>query len=127
MLQEISIRRKYNYLLTQNVGDVEVKVLNKELTDVKQTREAIVAVFEDFSDQFDGIKTSFVLRAIDPLNPEIDNQPNYIENYDVDQMLVLLDNVIQTYGSSWFVTDSDKNIRFTSSQSQGELLPEVKR
>ena len=39
-------------------------------------------------------------------------------------MVVLLDNVIQTYGSSWFVTDSDKNIRFTSSQSQGELLPE---
>lgn len=122
--QEISIRRKYNYLLTQNIGDVEVKVLNKNLTDVKQTEKAIVAVFEDFSDEFDGIKTSFPLRAINPLNPKIDNQPNYIENYDVDQMVVLLDNVIQTYGSSWFVTDSDKNIRFTSSESQGELLPE---
>ena len=65
------------------------------------------------------------MKVVIPLVPT-DNQgnPNYIEDYDVDQMVVLLDNVIQTYGTSWFVTASDKNITFTSSQAEGQLLPE---
>lgn len=122
--QEISLRRKYNYLVTRNIGNEEVEILNKKLTDVKETSEAVVAVFEDISNQFNDINTSFLLKAVDPLEPRKNDEINYIEDYDVDQMLVILDNVIQTYGTTWFVTDSDKNIQFTPSQQQGELLPD---
>jgi len=123
--EEVSFRRKYNYLVTKSQGLDEVQVYNRQLTDIKETEAAIVAVFEDFSEEFDGAQTSFELKVVDPLNPT-DNQgnPNYIEDYDVDQMVILLDNVIQTYGTSWFVTASDKNITFTSSRAEGQLLPE---
>ena len=122
--QEISLRRKYNYLVSRNIGNEEVQILNKKLTDVKETSEAVVAVFDDISNQFNDINTSFLLKAVDPLEPRKNDEINYIEDYDVDQMIVLLDNVVQTYGTSWFVTDSDKNIKFTSSEQQGELLPD---
>ena len=35
----------------------------------------------------------------------------------------MLDNIIQTYGTSWIVTDADKTIRFTSNRNSGELMP----
>ena len=122
--QEISLRRKYNYLVSRNIGNAEVQILNKKLTDVKETSVAVVAVFEDISNQFNDVNTSFLLKAVDPLEPRKNDEINYIEDYDVDQMVVLLDNVVQTYSTSWFVTDSDKNIKFTPSQQQGELLPD---
>ena len=124
--KEVSFRRKYNYLSTRNVGIEEVDVLNRRLTDIKETEQAVVAVFEDFSEEFNGVNTSFVLKVVNPLDPTNfeTGEPNYIEDYDVDQMIVILDNVIQTYGTSWFVTESDKNIRFISSQLDEELLPE---
>jgi hypothetical protein len=39
-------------------------------------------------------------------------------------MVVLLDNIIQTYGTSWTVTDSDKVFEFESTQDAGELMPQ---
>ena len=123
--EEVSFRRKYNYFVSKSQGFDEVQIYNRLLTDIKETEAAIVAVFEDISDQFDGVQTSFELKVVNPLNPTtFEGDPNYIEDYDVDQMIILLDNVIQTYGTSWFVTDSDKVISFTDSKNDGELLPD---
>lgn len=123
--EEVSFRRKYNYFVSKSQGFDEVQIYNKLLTDIKETEAAVVAVFEDISDQFNGVQTSFELKVVDPLNSTtFEGDPNYIEDYDVDQMIILLDNVIQTYGTSWFVTDSDKVISFTSSKNSGELLPD---
>jgi hypothetical protein len=126
--ETVSLNRKYNYFVTKNRGtnNDEVQIYNKLLTDVNTTQTAIVAVFNDISDQFDGVKTSFELKVIDPINPKIplEEDPdefvdNFIEGYDIDQMVILLDNIIQTKGTSWFVTDSDKSIIFSGT----ELLP----
>jgi hypothetical protein len=132
----VRIYQKYNYLITRNIGFDEVEVVNRLLTDVKSINTSVVAAFEDFSDQFNGINTAFELKVIDPVTPTIletdpitlivtdTGIPNYITNYEVDQMLVSLDNIIQTYGTSWIVTDSDKVFKFEASQIAGELLPE---
>ena len=49
---------------------------------------------------------------------------NYIEGYNVDQMVIILDNIVQTYGTSWIITDSDKTLDFTESvKDLGELMP----
>jgi hypothetical protein len=124
----VSFRTKYNYLVTKNNGLDEVEVKNRLLTDVKNIKDSVVAAFEDISLQFDGIENAFELKVVDPVTPTVKDQngndvTNYIENYDVDQMVVLLDNIIQTYGTSWIVTDADKTIRFTSSRDAGELMP----
>ena len=127
----VRINQKYNYLIARNIGFDEVEVVNRLLTDVKEIQTSVVAAFEDFSDQFDGIETAFELKVIDPATPEILDEngnstgvPNYITDYEVDQMLVSLDNIIQTYGTSWIVTDSDKVFKFEASQNSGELMPE---
>jgi len=127
----VRINQKYNYLITRNIGFDEVEVINRLLTDVKSIDTSVVAAFEDISDQFDGIETAFELKVIDPVTPQTLDEnneptgvPNYITDYEVDQMLVSLDNIIQTYGTSWIVTDSDKVFKFEASQIAGELLPE---
>lgn len=121
----VRINQKYNYLIARNVGFDEVEVINRLLTDVKSINTSAVAAFEDISDQFDGIETSFELKVVDPVTPtDTDGNINYITEYEPDQMIVSLDNIIQTYGTSWIVTDSDKVFRFESSQSSGELMPE---
>ena len=121
----VRINQKYNYLIARNVGFDEVEVINRLLTDVKSIITSTVGAFEDISDQFDGIETSFELKVVDPVTPtDIDGNVNYITDYEPDQMIVSLDNIIQTYGTSWIVTDSDKVFRFESSQSSGELMPE---
>ena len=124
----VSFRTKYNYLVTKNNGLDEVEVKNRLLTDVKNIKDSVVAAFEDISLQFDGIENAFELKVVDPVTPTVQDQNgndvvNYIENYDIDQMVVLLDNIIQTYGTSWIVTDADKTIRFTSNRDAGELMP----
>ena len=124
----VSFRTKYNYLVTKNNGLDEIEVKNRLLTDVKNIKDSVVAAFEDISSQFDGVETAFPLLVVDPVTPTVKDEngndvTNYIEDYDVDQMVVLLDNIIQTYGTSWIVTDSDKTIRFTSSRDAGEFLP----
>lgn len=120
----VSFRKKYNYLVTKNVGVDEVIVKNRLLTDVKIIDKSVVGAFNDISDQFNGVDTAFELKVIDPNLPEnSDGSDNFITEYDIDQMVVILDNIIQTYGTSWIVTDADKTIRFTSSQDSGELMP----
>ena len=123
----VSFKTKYNYLVTKNSGLDEVEVKNRLLTDVKNIKDSVVAAFDDISDQFDGIETAFPLLVVDPVTPTKEENgvtvTNYIEDYDVDQMVVLLDNIIQTYGTSWIVTDADKTIRFTSNRNSGELMP----
>ena len=121
----VRLNQKYNYLVTKNNGFDEVLVLNRLLTDVKSINSSVVAAFEDISDQFDGVETSFELKIVDPVKPtDISGNVNYIEDYEVNQMVVLLDNIIQTYGTSWTVTDSDKVFKFTSTQDAGELMPQ---
>ena len=125
----VSFNIKYNYLVAKNNGIDEVEVKNRLLTDVKNLNESVVAAFEDISDQFNGIETAFELKVVDPVIPTVEDVngntvTNYIEDYDVDQMVVLLDNIIQTYGTSWIVTDADKTIRFTSSRNSGEFMPD---
>ena len=121
----VRINQKYNYLIARNVGFDEVEVINRLLTDVKSINTSAVAAFEDISDQFDGVETSFELKIVDPVTPTDENgNINYITDYEPDQMLVSLDNIIQTYGTSWIVTDSDKVFKFESSQDAGELMPE---
>lgn len=121
----VRLNQKYNYLVAKNNGFDEVKVLNRLLTDVKSINSSVVAAFEDISDQFDGIETSFELKIVDPVTPtDVDGNVVYIEDYEVDQMIVLLDNIIQTYGTSWTVTDSDKVFKFESTQNSGELMPQ---
>ena len=127
----VALRRKYNYLVTKNNGLDEVEVKNRLLTDVKNIKNSVVAAFEDISNQFDGIETAFPLKVVDPVTPTVkdvngNDVINYIENYDIDQMVVLLDNIIQTYGTSWIVTDADKTIRFTSNRDSGEIMPNEK-
>jgi hypothetical protein len=120
----VSFRTKYNYLVTKNVGFDEVQVKNRLLTDVKEIDKSVVAAFNDISDQFNGVDTAFELKVINPNKPvDVDGNDVFITDYDVDQMVVILDNIIQTYGSSWIVTDADKTIRFSSSRDAGELLP----
>lgn len=121
----VRLNQKYNYLVTKNNGFDEVLVLNRLLTDVKSINSSVVAAFEDISDQFDGIETSFELKVVDPVTPtDINGNVNYIQDYEIDQMVVLLDNIIQTYGTSWTVTDSDKVFKFTSTQNAGQLMPQ---
>jgi hypothetical protein len=121
----VRINQKYNYLIARNVGLDEVEVINRLLTDVKSIKTSAVAAFEDISDQFDGIETSFELKVVDPVTPtDLDGNVNYITDYEPDQMIVSLDNIIQTYNTSWIVTDSDKVFKFQSSQDAGELMPE---
>ncbi|BCU94629.1 MAG: hypothetical protein CM15mV5_3060 [uncultured marine virus] len=39
-------------------------------------------------------------------------------------MVIILDNIVQTYGTSWIITDSDKTLDFTESvKDLGELMP----
>ena len=120
----VSFKTKYNYLVAQNVGFDEVQIKNRLLTDVKEIDKSVVAAFNDISDQFNGVDNAFELKVVDPNRP-VDDDGNdvFIDEYDVDQMVVILDNIIQTYGSSWIVTDADKTIRFTSSRDANELLP----
>ena len=118
------LRRKYNFLVTKNEGFDSVIVKNKLLTDVLNIETSIVGVFEDISDQFDGVKTLFELKVIDPITPTLNGAPNYIVDYEVDQMVVLLDNIIQTYGTSWEVIDADKVISFTAQQNSQEAMPD---
>lgn len=122
----VRINQKYNYLITKNLGLDEVKVANRLLTDVKNIQTSVVAAFEDISDQFDGIKSSFELKIIDPITPKLPDNvtDNFITDYDIDQMVVILDNIIQTYGDSWTVTDSDKTFNFESVQQAGEFMPD---
>ena len=121
----VRMNQKYNYLVTRNKGFDEVNVLNKLLTDVKDIKTSVVAVFDDISDQFDGVETRFELKVVNPANPTDNNGDiNYIEGYNVDQMVIILDNIIQTYGTSWIITDSDKTLDFTESvKDLGELMP----
>lgn len=120
----VRLNQKYNYLLTKNNGLDEVLVVNRLLTDVKQVNESVVAAFQDISSQFNGIDTSFELAVIDPVVPSIDGEINYITEYQINQMVVLLDNIVQTYGTSWTVTDSDKIFQFTSTRDANELMPQ---
>ena len=39
-------------------------------------------------------------------------------------MVVLLDNIIQTYGTSWEVIDADKVIAFTPQRNSGDPMPD---
>lgn len=120
------LRRKYNFLVAKNETNRfdSVIVENKLLTDVLNIKTSIVGVFEDISDQFDGVKTLFELKVIDPVTPQVNGVPNYIVDYEVDQMVVLLDNIIQTYGTSWEVIDADKVIAFNSQQNSGDPMPD---
>jgi hypothetical protein len=122
----VRLNQKYNYLISKNVGIDEVIVANRLLTDVKDIKTSVVAAFQDISDQFDGIKTSFELKVIDPVTPKLEDgiTDKYITQYDVDQMVVVLDNIIQTYGESWTVTDSDKTFDFSSVQQDNQLMPD---
>jgi hypothetical protein len=114
------LRQRNNYLITKNAGFDEVEVKNKLLTDVKEIQTAIVGTFEDFSDQFDGVKTAFDLNILDPVTQTY-LQP---DEYDIDQMVVLLDNIIQTYDTSWTVIDSSKVFSFDAVKDLGEDLPD---
>jgi hypothetical protein len=120
------LRRKYNFLVAKNENNRfdSVIVKNKLLTDVLNIKTSIVGVFEDISDQFNGIETLFELKVIDPVTPIINGSPNYIIDYEVDQMVVLLDNIIQTYGTSWEIIDADKVIDFYSQQLSGDPMPD---
>jgi len=113
------LKQKNNYIIARNAGFDEVEVINRLLTDVKELKSSVVATFEDFSSQFDGVKSTFELKILDPITQ------TYLENdqYDIDQMVVSLDNIIQSYGTSWTVIDSSKEFNFTSVQQAGELLP----
>jgi len=121
----VRLNQKYNYLITKNISVDEVQVANKLLTDVKNIKTSVVAAFEDFSNEFNGIKTSFELKVIDPIQPKNDDgvTDKYITNYSIDQMLVILDNIVQTYGDSWTVTDADKTFSFESVENAGQLMP----
>ena len=122
----VRMNQKYNYFVSRNKGFDEVNILNKLLTDVKDIKTSVVAVFDDISDQFDGVKTAFELKAVNPTNPTdaVTGDINYIEGYNVDQMVIILDNIVQTYGTSWIITDSDKTLDFTESvKDNGELMP----
>ena len=121
----VRLNQKYNYLITKNISIDESQVANKLLTDVKNIKTSVVAAFQDFSSEFDGIKTSFELKVIDPIQPkELDGVTDrYITNYNIDQMLVLLDNIVQTYEISWTVTDADKAFSFESVETSGQLMP----
>ena len=120
------LRRKYNFLVAKNEPNRfdSVIIENKLLTDVLNIKTSIVGVFEDISDQFDGVKTLFELKVIDPVTPTLNGAPNYIVDYEVDQMVVLLDNIVQTYGTSWEVIDADKVISFTAQQNAQEAMPD---
>ena len=121
----VRMNQKYNYFVSRSKGFDEVNILNKLLTDVKDIKTSVVGVFDDISDQFDGVKTAFELKVVNPTNPT-DNlgATNYITGYNVDQMVIILDNIIQTYGTSWIITDSDKTLDFTESvKDLGELMP----
>lgn len=121
----VRLNQKYNYLITKNISIDETQVANKLLTDVKNIKTSVVAAFQDFSSEFDGVKTSFELKVIDPIQPKEDDgvTDRYITNYTVDQMLVILDNIVQTYGDSWNVTDADKTFSFASVENAGQLMP----
>ena len=121
----VRVNQKYNYFVSRSKGFDEVNILNKLLTDVKDIKTSVVAVFDDISDQFDGVKTAFELKVVNPTNPTDNNGAiNYIEGYNVDQMVIILDNIVQTYGTSWIITDSDKTLDFTESvKDLGELMP----
>ena len=120
------LRRKYNFLVAKNENNRfdSVVVENKLLTDVLNIKTSIVGVFEDISDQFNGIETLFELKVIDPITPIKNGSPNYIVDYEVDQMVVLLDNIIQTYGTSWEIIDADKVIDFYTQQLSGDPMPD---
>lgn len=121
----VRLNQRYNYLIAKNQGIDEVSVINRLLTDVKNLNSSVVAAFEDISDQFNGVETSFELRVVDPVTPVDDNDNvNYIEDYEIDQMVVILDNIIQTYGTSWTVTDSDKTLSFETVRDAGEVMPQ---
>ena len=122
--EEVSTRKKYNYLVTKNNGFDRVNVANKLLTDVLNIKTSIVGVFEDISDQFDGVETLFELKVVDPITPVVNGQTNYISGYEPDQMVVMLDNIVQTYGTSWELIDADKVIKFTSQRNAGEPMPD---
>ena len=119
-------RRKYNFLVAKNEPNRfdSVLIANKKLTDLLNIKTSIVGVFEDISNQFDGVKTLFELKVIDPVTPTLNGSPNYIVDYEVDQMVVLLDNIIQTYGTSWEVIDADKVISFTAQQAASAPMPD---
>lgn len=121
----VQLRRKYNFLVAKNEPNKfdSVLVENKLLTDVLNIKTAIVGVFDDISDQFDGVKTLFELKVVDPVTPTLNGFTNYIVDYEVDQMVVLLDNIVQTYGTSWEVIDADKVIIFTAQENSGEQMP----
>ena len=125
----VKINQKYNYFVSKNANpngaNDEVTILNRYLTDVKDITTSVVAVFDDISDQFDGVKTAFELKVVNPSKPtDVDGNTNYIEGYNIDQMVIILDNIVQTYGTSWIVTDSDKTLDFTESvKDLGELMP----
>lgn len=119
------LRRKYNFLVAKNENIFDsVIVENKLLTDVLNIKTSIVGVFEDISDQFDGVETLFELKVIDPVTPRKNGNPNYINDYQVNQMVVLLDNIIQTYGTSWEIIDADKVIDFNAQQLSGDPMPD---
>ena len=120
------LRRKYNFLVAKNQPGTfdQVIIENKLLTDVLNIKTSIVGVFEDISDQFDGVQTLFELKVIDPITPTLNGAPNFITEYEVDQMVVLLDNIIQTYGTSWEVIDADKVIAFTPQRNSGDPMPD---
>ena len=120
------LRRKYNFLVAKNQPGTfdQVIVENKLLTDVLNIKTSIVGVFEDISDQFDGVQTLFELKVIDPITPTLNGAPNFITDYEVDQMVVLLDNIVQTYGTSWEVIDADKVIAFTPQRISGDPMPD---
>ena len=120
------LRRKYNFLVAKNQPGTfdSVIVKNQLLTDVLNIKTSIVGVFEDISDQFDGVQTLFELKVVDPVTPTLNGAPNFINDYEVDQMVVLLDNIIQTYGTSWEVIDADKVIAFTPQRISGDPMPD---
>ena len=121
----VRMNQKYNYFVSRNKGFDEVNILNKLLTDVRDIKTSVVAVFEDISNQFDGVKQAFELKVVNPTDPtDANGAVNYIEGYTVDQMVIILDNIVQTYGTSWIITDSDKTLDFTESvKDLGELMP----
>ena len=120
------LRRKYNFLVAKNEDNRfdSVIIENKLLTDVLNIKTSIVGVFEDISDQFNGVETLFELKVVDPVTPRKNGNPNYIVDYEVDQMVVLLDNIIQTYGTSWEIIDADKVIDFYTQQLSGDPMPD---
>jgi hypothetical protein len=130
----VRMNQKYNFFIARNQGLDEVEVINRSLTDIKEVDTSVVAAFEDISDQFNGVDNSFELKVINPIKPTnslldgdgniIGEVDNYIQDYDADQMVVILDNIIQTYGTAWDITDSDKVFYFQASENIGESLPE---